>query len=213
MKIQLALDRLTIQEAINIAKKAEAFIDWIEVGTSLIKEFGMESIYEIKNAFPHKSVVADIKTIDNAKYEFEICYQAGADIATVMGVSPQATLHTCYDVTQKWDKMMMIDLLNTAQETQQKLAIYNKAVFCHHLSKDEQEIEGKSTPSYTNLRAPFFEGSKVAVAGGVNLETMSSLSLLTPDVIIIGSSITKAKDIEKAAAAFKNKIEDEGVVK
>ena len=75
MKIQLALDRLTIEEAIAIAEKAEQEIDWIEVGTSLIKEFGVKSIEEMKKRFPNKTIVADIKTFDNAKYEFEMCFQ------------------------------------------------------------------------------------------------------------------------------------------
>jgi len=42
MKIQLALDRLSIQDAVKMAKLVETEIDWIEVGTSLIKEFGMQ---------------------------------------------------------------------------------------------------------------------------------------------------------------------------
>lgn len=54
MKIQLALDRFTIQEAIEIAAKAEKAIEWIEVGTSLIKEFGVKSIYDIKTGFRTK---------------------------------------------------------------------------------------------------------------------------------------------------------------
>ena len=45
MKIQLALDRVTIEEAIILAKLAEPSVDWIEVGTSLIKEYGIESIH------------------------------------------------------------------------------------------------------------------------------------------------------------------------
>lgn len=51
MKIQLALDRMTISEAIETAKEAEQYVDLIEVGTSLIKEYGVESISEIKKSF------------------------------------------------------------------------------------------------------------------------------------------------------------------
>lgn len=54
MIIQLALDRLTISEAIRIAQLVEADIDWIEVGTSLIKEFGIDSVRQMRKAFPHK---------------------------------------------------------------------------------------------------------------------------------------------------------------
>lgn len=55
MKIQLALDRMNMEEAIEMARSVEASIDWIEVGTSLIKEFGVNSIKEMKNHFPEKN--------------------------------------------------------------------------------------------------------------------------------------------------------------
>lgn len=88
MKIQLALDRMTISEAIETAKEAEQYVDLIEVGTSLIKEYGVESISEIKKEFSLKPVLADMKTFDNATYEFSIAFDAGADMATVMGRLP-----------------------------------------------------------------------------------------------------------------------------
>jgi 3-hexulose-6-phosphate synthase len=51
----------------------------------------------IKKAFPDKIIVADMKTFDNAKYEFELCFQAGADVATVMGAAPLVTVEACMD--------------------------------------------------------------------------------------------------------------------
>ncbi|WP_025698066.1 orotidine 5'-phosphate decarboxylase / HUMPS family protein, partial [Paenibacillus forsythiae] len=88
MKIQLALDRMSIEEAADMVRRTEPYIDWIEVGTSLIKEFGMASVEALKREFPHKTIVADMKTFDNAQYEFELCFGAGADVATVMGAAP-----------------------------------------------------------------------------------------------------------------------------
>ena len=95
MNVQLALDRLTIEEAIKMGNIVREYVDWIEVGTSLIKEFGMESVKELRKAFPEKIIVADIKTFDNARYEFEMCYKAGADVATVMGAAPKVSIDTC----------------------------------------------------------------------------------------------------------------------
>lgn len=203
MKIQVALDRVTIEEAIILAKLAEPSVDWIEVGTSLIKEYGIESIYKIKQAFPHKTIVADIKTIDNAEYEFTMCYQAGADIATVMGVSPLPTIDTCANVSEKWNKKMMVDLLNTSSSSQKQVGIYRNAIFCHHISKDEQEKEGKSL-SQINLRQYFHSDAQIAVAGGINPASAASLLQMKADVAIIGSAITKSADVAKASAEFQD---------
>jgi 3-hexulose-6-phosphate synthase len=206
MKIQLALDRLTMWEAIRITQQVKESIDWIEVGTSLIKQFGIDSVKEMKNAFPDKVIVADMKTIDNAKYEFELCFQAGADVATVMGVSPLVTIETCLIVASRYGKKVMIDLLNTTREQQQELLRYKEAIFCDHVSKDEQEIIGKSkAEAVDNL----FSNVSLAVAGGITIDSIKGLKGLHPAVAIIGSAITKAEDPATTAALFKKLMEQE----
>ena len=204
MKIQIALDRMEIEEAIDLAKKVEDSIDWIEVGTSLIKEFGVLSVKEIKNAFPSKTVVADIKTIDNARYEFEMCFDAGADVATVMGVSPLVTIEACMEVANRYKKQVMIDLLNTSAEQKQALMKYKEAIFCDHVSKDEQEEAGSQNQG--TKREPLFDDPaiQVAAAGGISLDSIGKLrEKLNPAVAIIGSAITKADNPAEAAAKFK----------
>ncbi|KKI94092.1 3-hexulose-6-phosphate synthase [Bacillus sp. SA1-12] len=203
MYIQLALDRYSIDEAIVIARTSEEFVDWIEVGTSLIKEYGVESVSRIKKAFPHKVIVADIKTIDNALYEFEMCFRAGADVATVMGVSPNATIKACVETAEKMGKKVMIDLLNTNEEQKEDLLKYKQAIFCAHVSKDEQEMSGKAAIDISQM---YDWTGMLAVAGGINLETIEKFKELQPDVMIIGSAITKAQDQRLAAELFKNKI-------
>ncbi|MGM7719918.1 3-hexulose-6-phosphate synthase [Metabacillus sp. Hm71] len=203
MYIQLALDRYSIDEAIDLAKASEEFVDWIEVGTSLIKEYGMESVKRIKNAFPHKMIVADIKTIDNALYEFEMCFRAGADVATVMGVSPNATIKACVETAEKMGKKVMIDLLNTNDEQKKELLKYKQAIFCAHVSKDEQEMSGKSA---INISHMYDWIGMLAVAGGINLESFDQFQEIKPDVVIIGSAITKAQNQRLAAEMFMKKI-------
>ena len=201
MNIQLALDRIDIAQAIELTRKVEDSIDWIEVGTSLIKEFGTSSIKEIKQAFPHKQVVADIKTIDNARYEFELCFEAGADVATVMGVSPSVTIDTCMEVANRYQKKVMIDLLNTSDEQKQALRKYHDAIFCEHVSKDQQEELGSQNQG---TKPSDFSGFQVAAAGGIKLDSIVNLiESLNPAVVIIGSAITKAENPSAAAQQFK----------
>jgi 3-hexulose-6-phosphate synthase len=203
MKIQLALDRMEINEAIELTRKVEDSIDWIEVGTSLIKEFGMTSVREMKQAFPTKTIVADIKTIDNARYEFEMCFEAGADVATVMGVSPLVTIDACMEVAKRYNKLVMIDLLNTTEQQKRDLMKYKEAVFCEHVSKDQQEELGASNhgAGTSNLYSP---DMTIAAAGGITLDSLELLrKTLNPSIVIIGSAITKAENPAEAAAKFK----------
>ncbi|MGM0921415.1 MAG: 3-hexulose-6-phosphate synthase [Bacillota bacterium] len=203
MKIQLALDRLTIDEAIKIAGQAEKFIDIFEVGTSLIKEYGIVSISRLKEAFPDKLILADMKTIDNAIYEFQLCYEAGADMATVMGVSPLQTIETCLETAAKHQKKTMIDLLNTTEEQKTALFPYTEAIFCDHVSKDVQEKSGLNNTA----SATFNSSLQWAIAGGITGESIQNMAGPLPEIVIIGSAITKAPQPEKAAEALREIIE------
>lgn len=199
MKIQLALDRLSIEEAIQITREVEKSVDLIEVGTSLIKEFGMNAVSKIREAFPNKTIVGDIKTIDNAIYEFDLCFNAGGDIATVMGVSSIHTIEACLNTAAKHGKKAMIDLLNTTTEQRLSLFQYKEAIFCEHISKDEQEMAGKNNMNKVSF-APSLEW---AVAGGITIDSINNLIESRPHIVIIGSAITKADHPGKIAAAFK----------
>ncbi|MFD6438738.1 3-hexulose-6-phosphate synthase [Peribacillus sp. NPDC060186] len=201
MIIQLALDRMNMEEAIEMARTVESSIDWIEVGTSLIKEFGTTSIKKMKNQFPDKKIVADMKTMDNAAYEMELCFQAGADVATVMGVAPDVTIQKCLEKASEYKGQIMIDLLNVSDSRLEQLQIYNQAVFCEHVSKDSQEI---AEHAVTKMRKQ--DGLIRAVAGGISLASLPEIIRQGPDVIIIGSAITKAKDPAEAARLFKETI-------
>lgn len=247
MNIQLALDRMSIQEAINMGRLAEPYIDWIEVGTSLIKEFGMASVEAIKREFPHKTIVADVKTFDNAKYEFELCYKAGADVTTVMGSAPLVTVDLCMKTARTWGRQVMIDLLHTTPEEQAALARYREAVHCVHVSKDQQEGGGSRltgsgayeattdtdesginrtsgigasdalprgvVSDVSGARGSTCEsptGLRIAVAGGITQESLPWVLALEPEVLIVGSAITKAPDPASAARAFQDRIRELG---
>lgn len=204
MKIQLAIDRVSIEKALEISQKVNSYVDIIEVGTSLIKDFGVVSIQKIKSAFPDKSVLADIKTIDEGAYEFNSAFNSGADIATVMGASAIDTLRACYEVTQRLNKIMMIDLLEVSFDKINALKEFSNAVFCVHLPSDGGEKSLIAILEDFKLRFP--EIKNIAVAGGVNLKSITAIKKLGVDIVIIGGAITKAEHIEDAARRFRELI-------
>lgn len=205
MNIQLALDRLTIEQAVQAAAPVAAYIDWMEVGTSLIKEFGIDSVKALKQAYPDHLIVADAKTFDNAVYEFEMCYSAGADMVTVMGAAPLVTVEACMNVAEKRGKKVMIDLLHTTESQVKLLTAYSEAVFCIHVSKDQQEIQGGAL-SGSGSQVPDClvsnKSFKLAFAGGITEASIRELILYEPYAVIIGSAITKSENPVLAAEAF-----------
>jgi len=67
--------------------KVAPFVDIIEAGTPLIKQEGLRIISILKECFPEKLILADMKTMDAGGLEAKLAYDAGADLVTVLAVA------------------------------------------------------------------------------------------------------------------------------
>lgn len=202
MNLQLALDRLTRDECFQLLQETEAFVDWIEIGTGVIKEYGMAIIREIKETYPYKVVVADMKTCDAGKHEAIQAFEAGADITTVMAFSADKTILDTLEVAKTYNKRIMIDLLGVTNRNRlvelQQLGVDLVSL---HFGKDMQ-AEGEMGAEQLALTHGF-DKFDVAVAGGVNVDSLPAVLQIQPDTIIVGSAITKADIPAEAAAVMK----------
>jgi 3-hexulose-6-phosphate synthase/6-phospho-3-hexuloisomerase len=70
--LQVALDFVDLPRALAVAAEAVAGgADWVEAGTPLIKSEGLRAVRELKQAFPDRLIVADMKTMDAGRTEVE----------------------------------------------------------------------------------------------------------------------------------------------
>ncbi|MBM7095703.1 orotidine 5'-phosphate decarboxylase [Bacillus sp. H-16] len=207
MKIQLALDRLTRDECFAILEQTEAHIDWIEVGTGVIKEYGMAIVREIKEKFPHKTLVADMKTCDAGKHEALQAFEAGADITTVMAFSADQTIADVLEVAKQNDKRAMIDLLGvTDPERIAALDELGADLVSLHYGKDMQKGGAMKLDLFS-----LTEGRKnleVAVAGGISPVSLPEILCKSPSVVIVGSAVTKADDKKQVVLKMRGVMDD-----
>lgn len=66
MKLQLALDLVDINGAIEVVKEVESHVDVVEIGTPVVINEGLKAVKEVKKAFPDMTVLADLKIMDAA---------------------------------------------------------------------------------------------------------------------------------------------------
>lgn|SRR5699024_5572021 len=201
MKLQLALDRLTETECFDIAEQTRRSLDIVEIGTGVIKEYGMAIVRKMRERFPEKWILADMKTCDAGKHEAKQAFDAGADITTVMAFSSASTISDMIGVAREKDKRVMVDLLQVSSSyTITELNDLGADLMSLHLGKDQQQKGSFQTESFSLVNG---HGVGVAVAGGVNLETLPAIVQEKPDIIIVGSAITRAKNPKQAAADMK----------
>jgi 3-hexulose-6-phosphate synthase and related proteins len=110
---QVSLDIQTIEEALIMAEGAvRAGIDWIEAGTPLILGEGVRALKAIRNAYPDKAIVADLKTMDGAGLEAEMMFKAGASHTVVMSQAHWSSVKEMVKVAKEYNGQVMADILN-----------------------------------------------------------------------------------------------------
>ncbi|MGR3218305.1 MAG: 3-hexulose-6-phosphate synthase [Candidatus Anammoxibacter sp.] len=197
--LQLALDFVDFSRALKVAKMAnECGIDWIEAGTPLLKSEGLRVIRELRSNFPGSTIVADMKTMDAGRIEMETAAKAGANVATVMGVASDATIKECIAAGHNYGIKIGVDLLGVENlvKRAEDVEKWGADFVGLHTAIDDQ-MKGKcSLDKLSNLCSSVT--LPVAVAGGINSETVVDALNAGAAIVIVGGAISKAKDVRKA---------------
>ena len=207
-KLQVALDFVELTRALKLAEEAvQGGADWLEAGTPLIKSVGLDCVRELREKFPHNTIVADMKTMDVGRIEVESAAKAGANIVAVLGVASNSTIRECIQAGQHYGAKIMVDLLEVpefllrAKEIEQMGADYLGL----HTSIDEQ-MQGKiSFEKVSQLTQEV--NVPVAVAGGINSENACKAVEAGATVVVVGGAITKSEDAQKATQQIKKAID------
>ncbi len=203
MKLQLALDDLSLEEAIALVARVREHIDIIEAGTPLIYGYGMEAVRALKARFPEKQVLADMKIMDSGAWETEEAMTAGADYVTVLGVSEDATVRNCLETATRYGRGVVVDMICVPDlpgriRQLEALGVQGLAV---HTGVDQQAA-GRTPLDDLRLMTACAQRAKISVAGGIRPDTVAEYAAYRPEVVIVGGGILHAPDPVAAAAAI-----------
>lgn len=192
MELQVALDRIPLERAVDITAAVAGIVDWVEVGTSLVKHYGMGGVADVVTAAGSTPVLADLKTVDDVEFEFTLAYDAGARSVTVLGVAPPVTVDSAVRVAAGRDRELVVDLMCLAPQRVAELAVRlpQSVVLAPHVSKDMQA----SCARPDELLGPWALGRRLALAGGLTADDLSRLGGVPQLRVIVGSAVTKAAD-------------------
>ena len=203
MKLQLALDDLTLEAAIALVARVRDHIDILEAGTPLIYGYGMEAVRALKARFPEKQVLADMKIMDSGAWETEEAMSAGADYVTVLGVSEDVTVRNCLETATRYGREVVVDMICVPDlpgriRQLEALGVQGLAV---HTGVDQQAA-GRTPLDDLRLMTACAQRAKISVAGGIRPDTVAEYAAYRPEVVIVGGGILHAPDPVAAAAAI-----------
>lgn len=201
MDLQVAIDRVTLATAVDLAEKLDERVDIIEFGTSLIKDYGLEQIHAQLPKLKHARLLLDLKTIDEGDYEFDKGFAVG-DILTVMGAASPDTLDSVYRLTEARGKTMFIDMMEINDVKTAEIVNHPHAIYGIHHAKDSRAgFDAAATVAAFHHRYP--DVARVSVAGGIDLAMARKLAAQgIAESVIVGSAIVKTADPVAAAQTF-----------
>lgn len=206
MKLQLALDTLHSDEALSITGATLDYVDVIEINTPLIKHEGVSVIQRMKDHFPEKPLLVDLKSMIAGEYETAFCFEAGCDIVTVCGLSDISTIRGARRSALKSGREVMVDLLNVPDKIDKarEMSYIGVDYIKVHTGIELQSHGYAPLADLKSIRA--FCTIPVAVTGDTDELTIDEVIAEEPDVIVVSSSITGSVNPKESARLIKEKM-------
>ncbi len=203
MKLQIAFDDITGKRSLEILKGCHEKIDIIEVGTLLIIKEGLSPLIEMRKQFPDATILADPKIMDAPEKIARSCFEAGADIVTVMSVAGEKVISKVVETAKAYKGKVFVDLLGCSdvKKAAKEADSLGADLICIHTS-----TEGNVHDCDLLEIKAMLTHSKLAAAGGIKTENLDAYK--DADVVIVGSSVYAAEDPIEAVKTLKEKIDE-----
>jgi 3-hexulose-6-phosphate synthase/6-phospho-3-hexuloisomerase len=194
--LQVALDLLELKRALQIAQESvDGGADWIEAGTPLIKSEGIQAVRSLRDHFPQKTIIADMKVADTGAIEVEMAAKAGADIVCILADADDAVVADAVRAARLYGIRLMADLINTADPKARAVQLESMGIdiICAHAGIDQQMTGKDSLGLLSSLAGTV--GIPVAVAGGIDAEGAAEAVRRGAGIVIVGGWIIRSADV------------------
>jgi len=207
--LQVALDFVDLPRAVQVAREAVAGgCDWVEAGTPLIKSEGLRAVRELKAAFPARTIVADMKTMDAGRTEVEYAAKAGAVVVGVLGAASDATIKECAEAARNYGCRLIVDMIEVADPVERaRRAVELGADYIGIHTAIDQQMRGEA-PFQTLSAVARAVDVPVSVAGGINSETAAAAVQAGAAIVVVGGAIIKSSDATAAAAEIRRAVDE-----
>ncbi|WP_193313020.1 orotidine 5'-phosphate decarboxylase / HUMPS family protein [Georgenia subflava] len=199
MRLQLALDA---PEHLALVPRLTPFFDIIEVGTPVLKRFGLTAITTVAELSGGAEILADTKTVDGGALEAAMVFGAGASAMTVLAQASPATRTATLEVARAHGGTVIFDTILDGTFDVATLADLDQDELWLALhAPSDARLAGNGTEDHIARVADRRQrGCRVSLAGGIGRTNLEKVLAVAPDVIVIGSSVTGAANPEKEAS-------------
>lgn len=211
MLLQIAFDK---PEHLALLPRMKEFADIIEIGTPVLKRFGVSAITTARELCPDVMVLADTKTVDAGQLEADMVFGAGAAFMTVLSCASPATHKTVGERAAAFGATVIVD---TITESGKDELLHPDARFPEsfgyvavHSPTDARLAGDASTAYIDDVRKMRNRGFRVSVAGGIRPATLDAVIAAAPEIVVVGSAITEAANPNEVAEWIRERLPERG---
>jgi 3-hexulose-6-phosphate synthase len=188
------------------------FIDILEVGTPILKRFGLAGIFTLRELGPGRPVLADTKTVDGGAEEAKMVFGAGATFMTVLSCASGSTHDAVNHVAGEHGAHVVVDTLCGATLPDRPSAYPDRFAFLGlHASADERRTGVNRTDHIKAIKVMHEKGYSVSIAGGIGLDNLAMVIEAEPEIVVVGSAITSAKNPRSVAQEISSQLINRGL--
>jgi 3-hexulose-6-phosphate synthase len=207
IRLQIALDTADLDHALRIASHVVDIADEIEVGTPLLRRFGMNSIERLRKEFPTVPIIADCKIIDYGALETRMALDAGADGVIVQATATRATIEAVCSTAESAGAVVMVDTIGVPDDAYLCRRISGLSIrdVIVHVARDEQQVRGPVGEGDFERFSTGTQKASIALAGGITADVIRPLMALDRvGAVIVGQAIVSSSTPRESARMLKS---------
>ncbi len=203
--LQIAFDNPSLERTKDIVNNLPASDRIIlEVGTPLLKRYGVKIIRELRQLVKDKFIIADLKTMDVGKVEVDLAFEETADGAVAAGVAAKEVLDKFTYEARRLGIYAIVDMMEVEDPIRKLRSLKHfPDVVILHRAIDVEKVGRHRLDYIQELRRAFPQRKfLIAVAGGITPETAKQALSFGADIIIVGRYITQSRDVKRSVREY-----------
>jgi 3-hexulose-6-phosphate synthase len=207
MLLQLALDKPAHFAVLTAVRD---LVDIVEVGTPVLKRFGVSALATARELAPGVRVLADTKTVDGGGLEAHLVLGAGASMMTVLSVASPATHAIVGATAADYGACVVVDTITESgkRELLPADASYpaSYGYIAVHAPSDMRVAGTPITSHIAAVRDMRARGWRVSLAGGIGPDTLDAVLAVEPEIVVVGSAITESENPREVAQWIRDRL-------
>lgn len=218
MKLQLTLDHGKYHEMIQTVDMMAGHVDIIEIGFPQVVTFGLTLVKELRERHPDVCLCVDAKVFHGGTGVTSRCFEAGADIVTVLSGAPDPVISKMVQKAESYGGKIMCDMAASPRKTGKRTAEVDELgvdyvmVPTGYIPEYDYDIDAHQRSWFHPKVRPLdlagvvkrnLHHAGLAIHTGINETNIRDVLALNPDLILVGRGILDTDNWPMAADRIK----------